>query len=358
MTIVTTPRRKCKLATPPLAVLYALVILSEMLAADGAVNSARIRHGALRELDNSPSIHFAALGDWGAHPTSLRRRNGQLAVADGVASWLDKISDENHEVGDESAPFILSLGDNFYPAGVNDLDDMTERFADTFEEVYSHDAFDNVPWYAIAGNHDHRGNVTAQMNFPGSSRWIFPDHFHRVVREVRIPGGNVDRDTMKVEILAIDSIQLADSSDISLEVTTRSTQWIQHHLQHSDADYLIVAGHYPARMTTILDELLPDHRVSAYVAGHDHCQKHEIKNGVDHFISGAGMEVNSLSHEECWHDTVDDNNYLGGFLSFHARVDKMVVVFHDETGTELQSVEVAPRNTNKHVGLEGSIEIA
>eukprot|EP00580_Thalassiosira_gravida_P020731 CAMPEP_0201680890 /NCGR_PEP_ID=MMETSP0494-20130426/50831_1 /ASSEMBLY_ACC=CAM_ASM_000839 /TAXON_ID=420259 /ORGANISM="Thalassiosira gravida, Strain GMp14c1" /LENGTH=355 /DNA_ID=CAMNT_0048164617 /DNA_START=1753 /DNA_END=2820 /DNA_ORIENTATION=- len=355
MTIMTTPRRKCKLTTPPIAAL-ALAISWEILAADGAVNSARIRHGALRELDNSPSLHFAALGDWGAHPTSSSR-NGQLAVADGVASWLDKIPDENG-VGDESAPFILSLGDNFYPAGVNDLDDMAERFADTFEEVYSHDAFDNVPWYAVAGNHDYRGNITAQMNYPGSSRWIFPDHFHRVVREVRIPGGNIDRDTMKVEILAIDSIQLADSSDISLEVSTRSTQWIQYHLQHSDADYLIVAGHYPARMTTILDELLPDHRVSAYVSGHDHCQKHEIKNGVNHFISGAGMEVSSHSHEECRHGTVNDNDYIGGFLSFHAGVDKMVVVFRDETGTELQSVEVAPRNENKHVGLEGSIEIA
>jgi len=247
------------------------------------------------------------------------------------------------------------LGDNFYPSGVNDLDDMAERFAVTFEEVYSHDAFDNVPWYAIAGNHDHRGNVTAQMNYPGSSRWIFPHHFHRVVREVRIPGGDIDRDTMKVEILAIDSIHVHHYNTSE----HWGMQWIQHHLQHSDADYLIVAGHYPTHRTPILDGLLPDHSVSAFVAGHDHCQKHEIKNGVDHFVSGAGMELNYTSHNSCGHGTVDGGeDYIGGFLSFHARVDKMVVTFHDQTGKNIHSVEVVPRSATKHVGLEGSIAIA
>lgn len=42
---------------------------------------------------------------------------------------------------------------------------------DTFERVYTADSL-NIPWYILAGNHDHAGNVKAQIDYSRKSdRW-------------------------------------------------------------------------------------------------------------------------------------------------------------------------------------------
>ena len=71
--------------------------------------------------------------------------------------------------------FIVGVGDNFYFDGVKDVRDP--RFNLTFERTYSDKSL-HVPWYMIAGNHDHKGNVSAQIAYTKvSRRWNFP-HFY------------------------------------------------------------------------------------------------------------------------------------------------------------------------------------
>jgi len=66
--------------------------------------------------------------------------------------------------------FVLNVGDNFYFNGVSDIFDT--RFEASFEEIYDYPEL-LVPWYTIAGNHDHLGNISAQLahtNF--SNKWF------------------------------------------------------------------------------------------------------------------------------------------------------------------------------------------
>ena len=314
--------------------IIALILFLGNLSACG---DAQLAHN----LQGSPSLHFVAIGDWGAPLTSQRQRGGQQDVADGVASWLEKLSLANG--GDKIDHFILSLGDNFYPSGVKSVHEMEERFDQSFEKIYSHDAFKNVPWYVVAGNKDYEdgGDVTAQMNFPGSSRWNFPDYFHRVVRQVG---------AMTVEIIMIDTTILSGLASDRETTAERGFKWIEHQLQHSDADYLVVAGHFPSRLVDGLEELLGAYKVSAYIAGHNHCQRHYRKYGVDNFISGAGMEL------DCRGDSIDNEESTGGFVSFQARDKEMLVRFHDQSGSVLHLVSISARFERARIG--DAIQIA
>ena len=74
--------------------------------------------------------------------------------------------------------FCLSYlaGDNFYFTGVKDVND--ERFFLTYENVF-HDQSLQIPWYVCAGNHDHYGNVWAQVAYTQrSNRWNFPSLYY------------------------------------------------------------------------------------------------------------------------------------------------------------------------------------
>lgn len=72
--------------------------------------------------------------------------------------------------------FFLFLGDNFYTFGVKN--EYDPRFEETFSSVFSEPSL-QVPWYLVAGNHDHYGNASAQIAYQQHSDiWKFPNYWY------------------------------------------------------------------------------------------------------------------------------------------------------------------------------------
>jgi len=210
---------------------------------------------------------FLSIGDWGA-PTAY-----QSAVARVMGRFA-----EQYDVG-----LILALGDNFYESGVASVSDPL--FKTLFESVYTSRSLFK-PWVVIAGNHDHYQKVSAQIDYSShSTRWQFPALYY--TQTYQIPGGRT------MQVVATDSVTLIDGD-------SKQLRWIKEQLAASQADYLIVIGHYPVYsggehgnsrvLMKLLKPLLEQYQVSFYTSGHDHSLQHLVKNGVNYFVSGAGAK--------------------------------------------------------------------
>jgi len=83
------------------------------------------------------------------------------------------------------------------------------RFTDTWDQVYSGSSL-QIPWYVVAGNHDHIGNVTAQISYSAlSNRWNFPSLYYSKIF--------VAKDgSLSVQVIFIDTVDLAGKSSNTL----------------------------------------------------------------------------------------------------------------------------------------------
>jgi len=231
------------------------------------------------------SLKVEALGDWGGQSTSPYTTQIQLSTASALLSQTKSFQPD----------FFLALGDNFYDLGVKNAKDP--RFTQTFEKVYSDAAFQKR-WYVIAGNHDHHGNVTGEVEYSKlSSRWVFPSLYYTIV--VPVEG-------FTVQFVFIDTIVLAGLWDqepqprgpSDIVNAQKQWQWIESTLQASKADWLFVVGHYPVYSTgehgstkvlvQMLEPMLEKYKVAAYICGHEHGMQHLSLNKVNYFIIGNG----------------------------------------------------------------------
>lgn len=105
------------------------------------------------------ALDFIVMADWGGQISEPYTTGEELATAKGMAKHARATN----------ASFVLAVGDNFYNKGVKSVDD--QRFKTTFEDVFSSTDLD-MPFYVAVGNHDHFGNVQAQVTSPrrGSQR--------------------------------------------------------------------------------------------------------------------------------------------------------------------------------------------
>jgi predicted MPP superfamily phosphohydrolase len=317
-------------------------------------------------------VNIIAVGDWGGLPVWPYHTPGQKAVAKG----MDKVA------GQMGSDFVLALGDNFYFDGING-DAHNKRFEKTFQDVYE-GANLQIPWYVCAGNHDHKGNVTAQLEYTTvdpTGRWIFPKEYHAHIYQAN---------NVRVHIILLDTVELSDVSDTHLSknegddgyfdtipmaeksVAQEQWDWLESQLSTSTADYILVGGHFPVYSAcshgnnpTLVAHLKPllEQYDAHYLSGHDHCMNHlqETDKKVQYVLTGMGdfccygldnadkVPKDSLrwylsdeNHKEL---SIHDLKYIdGGFTSLKASKDQLEIKYYDQGAHELFSVDsIAPR---------------
>jgi len=122
-------------------------------------------------------------------------------------------------------------------------------------------------WYAVAGNHDYRGNVSAQVAYTEkSTRWYMPDFYYTEVRtfacvvtashNVQFQVFSIPGTDAEVQFVFIDTVILCGPTDPikrwlppsgpdSLNAAEDQWEWIEKTLSASAAEWLFVVGHYP-----------------------------------------------------------------------------------------------------------------
>lgn len=318
----------------------------------------------------SSDLNFLAIGDWGGASDKNPTTKNQIDNAAGMGHVADKLNID----------FATLLGDNFYVDGINS-GVTCPRFESTFENVYTAKSL-QVPFYAIAGNHDHHGNVTAQIAYTNiSKRWKYPAPWYGIQHTFDTSDGS-----KSLEIFFIDTVIISGNSDdneknglgkwdqpippVDQAPADAQWDWLNQSMASSTADYLWVAGHYPvwsacshgptSKLVEKLKPMLEKHNAH-YMCGHDHCMGHiDEGTGVQYILTGAGKACcydpskaskNPKGSIKWWMAGKGGSGYQpmpfpmeSGFTSFRIDADAMKIVFHAHNGTEIYAVpDIKPR---------------
>lgn len=278
-----------------------------------------------RAQDPDPTLSFLALGDWGQQGSPTQRR-----VADAMGATALQ----------HASRFVVSAGDNFYPAGVTSTQDAHWRRS--FEDVYVAPAL-QTPWFSALGNHDYRGSVQAQIDYSRlSRRWRMPSRYFKVA--------GAEFGASFVDLFVIDTSPMVDGRNYdelfqqlahghhASHESARQLDWLDQALAASTAAWKIVVGHHPIysgghgdspRLVESLAPMFEAHRVRVYVNGHDHSLQHIRRGGVDYICTGSGAEANDGLR------AVEGTRYAAstpGFAVFQVAPSALAFEFRDQTG--------------------------
>ena len=287
-------------------------------------------HVAAQSRDDA--ISFLAIGDWGQQGSAMQR---QVAKAMGAAAL------------DQSSRFVISAGDNFYPAGVSSP--LDPHWRSSFEDVYTAPAL-QVPWFSALGNHDYRGDIQAQIDYSRlSSRWRMPSRYFQV-EGAAFGAGFLD-------IFVIDTSPMVDGRNYDEMLqqlahgrhapheSARQLAWLDQALARSTARWKIVIGHHPVysgghgdspELVENLTPMLKARGVQLYVNGHDHSLQHIRRGDIDYVCTGSGAEAKDRLR------VVEGTRHASstpGFAAFRLDPTTLAFEFRDQTGSIVYRAE-------------------
>ena len=201
--------------------------------------------------------------------------------------------------------FVVAAGDVHHFEGVRSVDDPL--WMTNYELIYSHPDL-MIPWYAVCGNHEYRGNTQAVIDYSNvSARWQMPARYYTKVME---------EDGITVRLVMIDTTPLIDKyrkdtdkyPDAGKQDLNAQLEWVDSVLTVAKEDWVIVVGHHPiyadtdkndterTDMQRRLDTILRKHgNVDFYICGHIHNFQHirMSESDIDYVVNSSG----SLSRE-------------------------------------------------------------
>jgi tartrate-resistant acid phosphatase type 5 len=208
-------------------------------------------------------VHVLAFGDYGDGG------EGQKRVAAAMQQYH----------GQQRFDFAITLGDNFYPRGMESPTDT--RWASWWSALY--DPL-NIQFYASLGNHDwnHPDSPAAEILFAQRSpSW-------------RMPAAYYTFEAGPVQFFALDTNIISEAQ----------LQWLDTELARSRATWKIVYGHHPIYSegqhednNDKVEQLLPvlRDRADVYFAGHDHDMQHLRPEGRLHFfVAGSAGKLRTI----------------------------------------------------------------
>ncbi len=266
----------------------------------------------LPDRPDGPALRVLVLGDHGTG------KKGQIGVAAEIA--------KTH--GDAPPHLVLTVGDNFYPSGIDSVED--ELWEEAFGGVYAGPFWDSLVFYPSLGNHDHEGSVEAQVEYSSrDSRWSMPDTYYTA--EFPIPGGGVAR------------FVAMDTYPITREMKGNDAQeaFLDSAFNAPGADWIIPYGHHPVLrvglhgedkdlLAVLLDRISTT--TSFLISGHDHIVAIVDVPELVQVTCGGGAGRDK-AHRLTPKQATEALYTNGGWCFLHITQESMAVELYNAIGT-------------------------
>lgn len=275
------------------------------------------------DLPEKTSLNFIVISDYGRKGFHNQKK---------VAVSMGKVAEEIN------ARFIVTGGDNFQVDGVESVSDPL--WMSCFENIYTNPSL-YVEWYPALGNHDHEGNIQAQIDYSRiSPRWRMPAPYYSVVKK---------SDSVSIRLVIVDTYSFVQGLSkpgrkFSDACAMKQIHWTDSVLAAEKEDWLIVNGHHPVfsahptrgntdELVEYLYPLLKKHNVDFYIGSHDHIFQHlkDSASNTDYLVNTAGSSVRNAANNNMTVFTASSP----GFSIISATKKKLSVFFINKDGVPI-----------------------
>lgn len=307
--------------------LYSVVIVASLLACHQ--KKAEVRTPEVSE----NATNFIIANDLG--------RNGhyeQKTIAAQMGNLAESIDIE----------LIAAAGDVHHFEGVASVNDPL--WMTNYELIYDHPEL-MIDWFAVAGNHEYRGNTQAVLDYSKvSRRWNAPEKYYTQVIKT---GDNTACRLVFIDSSPLISKYRKDSlkyPDACKQDAAKQLAWIDSVLTNAPEKWKIVIGHHPvyantpkeeserADMQACLAPILEKSGTDIYFCGHIHNFQHiKPKNSsVEYVVNSSGSLARKVK-------TTEDTRFCSpeaGFTLCSLTDNELSFFFINGKGEEIYSYKI------------------
>lgn len=289
------------------------------------------------------ALHLLAIGDFGTGGADQKR------VAEAMRQFV--AAKKLRPAG------LWLLGDNVYGPTPEGFSVRSKRWQEEIEAMYPAAVFPGPQW-AVLGNHDYHDNAggeqvqLAYARQPGV-RWHLPDKWYRV---------DLGGPKPLVTFIALDSNlpevsggydkkKKRQRTSLSAAEAERQQAWLKSQLAGPRAPFTVVVAHHPLysngshgdspHLQKLWGGLLQEHRVHAYLCGHDHDLQHlELEGLFTSFVlsGGGGGRIRALKNAR----TMPYGRDLHGFTHLQIEPEALTFSHHGVDGRVLHRFTKRP----------------